>query len=167
MICATIGLSISFFADNNSILSLGDRHITVENKTNLNLYVTPITEAYSEPKVIGQTKIRQKNFEIRPGESIELLTDNFDFPLSGLIVCKAPEECKGFKSGQDRITIQNYDTLTEAPEDWLKAVQQQPSINVSIVLYPLLGLLSIALFIFGIGMDFRQRQAEAAENGTS
>ncbi|MEM9778046.1 MAG: hypothetical protein AAF902_25950 [Chloroflexota bacterium] len=156
MICATIGLSISVFANNNSILSLGDRHITVENKTALTLYVTPVTEAYSEPRVIEQTQIRLKNFEIQPGKSIELLTGNFDFPLSGLVVCEATETCRALRSSQDVLTIQNYNTLGEVPESWLNAHQQQPIIDISFVLYPLLGMLSISLFILGACIDFKQ-----------
>ncbi|MEM9773652.1 MAG: hypothetical protein AAF902_03670, partial [Chloroflexota bacterium] len=50
--------------------------------------------------------------------------------------------------------------LGEVPESWLNAHQQQPIIDISFVLYPLLGMLSIALFIFGACIDFKKYRAK-------
>ena len=136
------------------ILNLGSTPFLVENQASIPLYITPITDTYAEPKLILQSKVRFKNFEVAPGETIELEYDSFDFGLSGLIVCTADNACKMINYEGSNVVISNFDSLPDPNPSWLKAVENAPNIAVSFILFPLLGLLSILLFFLGLRLDF-------------
>ena len=118
------------------------------NKTADTLFITPISTSYNTPRSIGQTGIRQKSFQLKPSQTIQLTADAADFQLSGFVVCRLDNACRMLQVEHysDTYVFDSFESLDPAEPAWLQAVHQAPAINWVIFLTPVLAAISIVLF---------------------
>ena len=133
----------------------------VENQTEETLYITPITTTTGKPLIIRQTKsIRQRDFPIRPGQSLILTYDSADRPLSGIAVCRSSEDCRLFATDYtNEYILDSYEDLPPLEQNWLLAVQSSSKWGLDIVIFPLLGFVPVILFVIWVYLSLKDRKS--------
>ena len=146
--------------------------VRIENHTTETLYLTPITTTTGEPDAIQQlASIRQRDFPVKPGRSIVLSYDTDDTPLSGIAVCRTSDDCRLLETDhadinyldQNAYVLDTYTDLPPLEPAWLAAVQTSPKRNMSIVVYPLLGLVPVILFASWVYLTVKDRKSRDTE----
>ncbi len=131
----------------------------VENRSGELLYITAITTTTGRPVVIGQrTLLRQRDIPIQPNQSIVLLYDAADMPLSGIAVCRANDDCRLLAvDHSNRYYVDSYESLPGLEPSWLAAIRSYPSYSFMPVLFPVLGLVPVVLFLSWLYLVLRSR----------
>ena len=134
----------------------------IENNSGETLFLTPITTTYGHPEVITQSAFfRQRDIPLEPNQSIVLTYDTADLPLAGIAVCRANQDCRrlGVKNYfSDTYILESIDTLPKLDQNWIEAIQSHPRYNYSLVLFPVLGLVPVALFFAWLNLGIRAKK---------
>jgi len=131
----------------------------VENNSGEILFLTPITTTYGYPKVITQSAIlRQRDIPLQPNQSIVLTYNTADMPLAGIAVCRANQDCRflGAKNYfSDTYDLESIETLPKLDHNWIEAIQSHPRYNFGFVLFPVFGLIPVALLFAWMYLGMR------------
>lgn len=131
------------------VVNLFETEVHVENRTGEILYLTPITTTRGKPVVIPQySSIRQRDFLLRPDRSLVLIYDAADMPLAGIAVCRTNTNCRLLATDySDEYSLDSYENLPMLEQEWFTAIQSSQKWNLSIVIFPALGLVPIIFFM--------------------
>lgn len=128
-------------------VNLFEARAEVQNRTGETLYVTAITTTYGRPMVISQNiAFRQRDILLQPNTSVVLTYDSADLPLSGIVVCRAGDDCRLLVvNGTGRYSVDSVETLPRLDPGWLAAIRSHPLYNDRAVQALALSLLPILL----------------------
>lgn len=146
------------------ILNLFESSARIENKTPETLYVTAVTTTYGDPRVIPQNiAFRQRDIPIGPESSIVIQYDSADLPLSGIVVCRDPGDCRLLPAGNsDVYELSSYEDLENLEPGWLEAVQSTALHNYSTLVT--VGLSLVSLFLFSGWILLTRREKRSVRN---
>ena len=145
------------------MVNLFEGEIRVKNGTEETLYITPITTTTGKPVVIRQiSSIRQRDFPVKPGQSLRLTYDMADAPLAGIAICRTSDDCRLLTTDYaDEYDLDGYEDLPVLEQEWLAAIQSSPKQSLSVVIYPILGLVPAMLFLSWVYLIIQERETEA------
>ena len=144
------------------MVNLFEAEVQVENRTEETLYITPVTTTTGKPVVIQQlSSIKQRDFPIKPDQSLVLKYDMADMPLAGITVCRTSQDCRFLATDDsEKVYLDTYDDLPLLEPEWLAAIQSSPMRNLSVVIYPILGFVPVILFVVWLYLTIKERKSE-------
>ena len=134
------------------MMNLFEAQAQIENRTSETLYLTPITTTRGRPEVIPQRdRFEQRDIPLEANHSIALTHDSADMPLAGIAACRSNDDCRLIVvDDSNAYALDSFENLPGLEEGWLLAIRSHPQYNVSLALFPILGLAPIVLFLSGL-----------------
>ncbi len=143
------------------IVNLFESEARVENRTSETLYLTAITTTYRDPRVIPQNiGFRRRDIPSKPQSSAVLQYDSADFPLAGIAVCRAEDDCRLLPADSSgTYELNSYESLQRLDPSWLAAIQSSPLHNYSNLITIGLSLVPILVFSSWLYLNRRARSS--------
>ena len=145
-------------------LNIFEAEVRVTNHTEEKLYLTPITMTTGTPLVIRQgSSIRQRDFPVKPGQSLTLTYDMADASLAGIAVCRTSNDCRLLEDDRsDEYTLYAYEALPVLEQAWLAAIHSSPKQGMRAVIFPILGLIPVILVVSVVLLILHDRKQKAS-----
>lgn len=141
------------------VVNLFESEARLENHTSETLYLTAITTASGEPRVIPQNvAFRQRDIPVGPQGAVALQYDSADLPLAGIAVCRREGDCRLLPGrGSGVYDVKSYDSLERLDPAWQKAIRAQPVYNLFSLIVMAPGLACILLFSSWLYLSRREK----------
>jgi len=131
------------------VVNIFEAEARIENRSEETLYLTPFTTTYGRPMVIPQdTSLRQRDFPLRPQQSIVLTYDAADLPLSGIAVCRADGDCRLLATDSSAVySIDSFEALPVLEPDWLSAINAHSQYRFGTLLMLMFSFIPVVFFL--------------------